>query len=303
MITFFGTNKTNKTKKKMLSMIWNLLKIIVCSLSLEVGPNELDVTVCRFDEEVSNYASDKNTKSGLTVLSGEHVGALAEFLASLASGTKVMVTAGATLEERQAVATVAKMVRDDLIYEALSPEQESMLIILSVPHLIKPGIILVNSGKTTTNFVGVLADGSFITLEASTKDPEAMASSMLKIIEAVGEDCTVVLAGSMAFVPLWIGVPCHESWMTSMPLEHFMGAVFHQFQVHQDSAEKRKPCFPEAIQESIMFMLEEMSEHVEQVYISARPSKPGVKPPIEELYVLMGTKGGVKTTPPVPKNE
>lgn len=263
-----------------------------------VGPNELDVTVCRFDEEVSNYASEKNPKGGLTVLSGEHVGALAEFLTSLAPGTKVMVTAGDTLEKRQAVATVAKMVRDDLIYEAISPEQESMLVFQSVPHLIQPGIILVNSGKTTTNFVGVLPDGRFITLEVSTKDPEAMASSMLKIIEAVGTVRHVILAGSMAFVPLWIGVPCHESWITLMPLEHFMAAVLHQFQVHKDSAEKRPPCFPGAIQESIMRMLKAMSGKVEYVYIGARPSKPGVEPPIEELYKIL-EPDGVASTPTV----
>lgn len=271
-------------------------KFMVHPFFMQVGDNELDVTVCRFDPTLSCYVSDKNTKGGLTVLSGEHVGALAEFLTSLAPRTKVMVTAGATLEERQAVATVAKMLRDDLIYEALSPEQESMLVILSVPHMIQPGIILVNSGKTTTNFVGVLADGRFITLEASTKDPEAMADSMLSMLEAVGTVRNVILAGSMAFVPLWIGVPCHESWMTSMPLEHFMAAVFHQFQAHKDSAEKRPPCFPEAIQESIMCMLEAMSGKVEYVYIGARPSKPGVKPPIKKLYEFL-EPDGVASTP------
>ena len=272
-------------------------KFMVHPFSLEVGPNELYVTVCCFDEEVSNYASDKNLKGGLIILSGEYVGALSEFLTSLAPiGTKVMVTAGDTPEKRQAVATVAKMVRDDLIYEALLPEQESMLVILSVPHLIQPGIILVNSGKTTTNFVGVLADGKFITLEASTKDPEAMASSMLKIIEDVGTVRNVILAGSMAFVPLWIGVPCHESWMTMMPLEHFTAAVLHQFQVHKDSVEKRPPCFPEAIQESIMCMLKAMSGKVEYVYIGARPSKPGVEPPIKELYKIL-EPDGVASTP------
>jgi hypothetical protein len=317
LITIFGTNKTNKTNKtkqnkqnKQNKTKQNKTKMTVMSkymahpFFLEVGPNKLGVTVplhvtvCRFDDGVSCYASDKNTKGGLTVLSGEHVGALAEFLASLATGTKVMVTAGDTLEKRQAVATVAKMVRDDLIYEALSPEQESMLVILSVPHLIQPGIILVNSGKTTTNFVGVLADGRFITLEASTKDPEAMAHSMLSVIEAVGTVRNVILAGSMAFVPLWIGVPCHESWMTSMSLEDFMAAVLHQFQVHKDSAEKRPPCFPGAIQESIMCMLEAMSGKVEHVYIGARPSKAGVEPPIEELYEIL-EPDGVASTPTV----
>jgi hypothetical protein len=275
----------------------NKNKFMVHTFSLEVGPNELDVTVCRFGEEVSNYASDKNAKGGLTVLSGENVGRLAEFLLSVCPRTKVMVTAGASPEKRQAVATVAEMVRDDLIYEAISPEQESMLVILSVPHLIQPGIILVNSGKTTTNFVGVLPDGTFITLEASTKDPEAMAHSMLSVIEAVGTVRNVILAGSMAFVPLWIGVPCHESWMTSMSLEDFMAAVLHQFQVHKDSAEKRPPCFPEAIQESIMCMLKAMSGKVEHVYIGARPSKPGVEPPIEELYKILELHGEASTPP------
>ena len=272
---------------------------MVHPFSMKVGPNELHVTVCRCDDGVSNYASErneKNTKGGLTVLSGGNVGALAEFLVPLVTGMKVMVTAGASPEKRQAVATVAKMVRDDLIYEALLPEQESVLVIKSVPHMEIPGIILVNSGKTTTNFVGVLADGSFITLEASTKDPEAMASSMLKIIEAVGTVRNVILAGSMAFVPLWIGVPCHESWMTLMPLEHFTAAVLHQFQAHKDSAEKRPPCFPEAIQESIMYMLKAMSGKVEHVYIGARPSKPGVEPPIKKLYEFL-EPDGVASTP------
>jgi len=298
LITIFGTNKTNKTNKTKQKMNNEEEKPIFMfhEFFLKVGTNGLDVTVCRWGEKVSNYASDKNTKCGLTVLSGEHVVAPTDFLTSLAPGAKVMVTAGDTLAKRQAVATVAEMVRSDLIYEALSPEQESMLVILSVPHLIQPGIILVNSGKTTTNFVGVLADGRFITLEASTKDPEAMASSMLKIIEAVGTVRNVILAGSMAFVPLWIGVPCHESWMTLMPLEHFMAAVLHQFQVHKDSAEKRPPCFSEEIQESIMCMLKAMSGKVEYVYIGARPSKAGVEPPIEELYKIL-EPDGVASTP------
>ena len=286
--------QTNKAFQRKMPVVMS--EFMDHSFSKKVGSNELHVTVCCFNDGVSNYASEKNTKGGLTVLSGEHVGALAEFLTPLAPGTKVMVTAGASPEERQAVVTAAKMVRDDLIYEALSPEQESMLVILSVPHLIQPGIILVNSGKTTTNFVGVLADGSFITLEASTKDPEAMASSMLKIIEAVGTVRNVILAGSMAFVPLWIEVPCHESWMTSMPLEDFMAAVLHQFQVHKDSTEKRSPCFPKDIQGSIMYMLKAMSGKVEHVYIGARPSKPGVEPPIKELYKIL-EPDGVASTP------
>lgn len=289
----------------------DMATFIVHPLSMEVGSNELDVTVCRFDEEVSNYASDKNHKdengNPIVFVSSKNaktIEVLTKYLTKkdpetgqyiIASGTTVWVTAGPTLQHRQDVVASATDIRHDLKYTALTPEQESELFRKSVPHLGKPGTILINSGGSTTNFVVFLADGTVITLEASTKDPEAMASSMLKIIEAVGTVRNVILAGSMAFVPLWIGVPCHESWMTSMPLEHFMEAVLHQFQLPKDPAEKPK-CFPKDIQESIMCMLDAMSGKVDYVYIGARPSKPGVKPPIEELYKIMESNG-VASTP------
>jgi len=278
--------------------------MVVCPYPENAGPYGCDVSVCCFDE-VSNYASDKNNidKDGnpFVFVSSENaktIEVLTEYLTKkdpetsqyvIATGTKVWVTAGPTLQHRQDVVKSATKIRSDLEYNALHPYDDITLFMKSVQHLCKPKTILINLGVSTTNFVGICQHENEYFLDASTKDTEEMKSSISKIIEVVGTVKNVILAGSMAFVPLWMGVPCHESWMTLMPLKHFMNAVDNLFQEHNGSAENR--CFPEAIQESIMCMLEAMSEKVKNVYISARPSKPGVKPPFEELGKIIEPNG------------